>query len=231
MCFIYSILAALYPMKTNPQRVSKYLPYLDAIDISDLTFPVTIDQVPVFENKNNLSINVLEYSHDRVKPLHCSDNKSETIINLLLLHSKDGESSHYCLIRDMSRLLRTQITGYQHKVFFCYYCLNYYHTIEKLNKHKLSCKEINSQLIEFPLPNTRESKLEYSCYEKQLPFPFVIYADFECITEEVSNDNSATKSKEEKYQKHIPYSYGYKVVCHENKELSRDLYTYLDQIL
>ena len=51
MCFVYSVLAALYPIERNPQRVTKYLPYLDTTDISDLTFPVTIDQISVFEQK------------------------------------------------------------------------------------------------------------------------------------------------------------------------------------
>ena len=51
-------------------------------------------------------------------------------------------------------------------------------------------------------------------HHKQLPVPFVIYADFEALTEKIqgcqpNNENSYTEA----YQKHTDCGYGYKVVC------------------
>ena len=52
-------------------------------------------------------------------------------------------------------------------------------------------------------------------YQKRPAAPFVIYDDFEAITENVyscqpNNDKSYTES----YQKHKDCGYGYVVVCH-----------------
>lgn len=56
--------------------------------------------------------------------------------------------------------------------------------------------------------------LKFQNFHKQLQVPFVIYADFEAITEKAqdclpNNEESYTES----YQKHTDCSYGYKLVC------------------
>ena len=53
---------------------------------------------------------------------------------------------------------------------------------------------------------------------KQLSVPFKIYADFESVLKRVkSNDRNSNTSYTEKYQKHIPCSFAYKVVCIDDK--------------
>ena len=55
---------------------------------------------------------------------------------------------------------------------------------------------------------------------KQLPIPFKISADFECIYKKVENDCDECDSNSpytRKYQDHIPCSFAYKVVCNDNK--------------
>ena len=62
---------------------------------------------------------------------------------------------------------------------------------------------------------------------KQLPVPFVIYADFESITERMSTCQPSDKrSYTEKYQRHTACSFGYKVVCHYDKKYSKDVVIY-----
>ena len=47
-----------------------------------------------------------------------------------------------------------------------------------------------------------------------MPAPFVIYADFEAVTEKIQGwEPNNNKSYTNKYQKHTSCSYGYKVVC------------------
>ena len=56
------------------------------------------------------------------------------------------------------------------------------------------------------------SKVQFQNYHKQLPVPFVLYADFEVVTEKVSGcQPDDAKSYTDKYQKHTGFSYGYKV--------------------
>ena len=55
----------------------------------------------------------------------------------------------------------------------------------------------------------------------------MIIADFECLTEKMSSCTpSDEKAYTEKYQKHTPCSFGYKVVCHYDKKYSKDLVIY-----
>ena len=55
-------------------------------------------------------------------------------------------------------------------------------------------------------------------YSNQLPVPFKIYADFECILKKVECDSFKNNSSyTRKYQDHVPRSLGYKVVCIDNK--------------
>lgn len=48
--FMWSVLAALYPVTMNPQRVTKYA------DHTGIPFPVKVADISKFE-KNNISIN------------------------------------------------------------------------------------------------------------------------------------------------------------------------------
>ena len=51
----------------------------------------------------------------------------------------------------------------------------------------------------------KSSSITFKNYFKQLPVPFKIYADFECILKKVERDSIKNNSSyTEKYQSHIP---------------------------
>ena len=56
--------------------------------------------------------------------------------------------------------------------------------------------------------------LEFKKFSRQIPVPFKIYADFECLLKgcDVGIDNNCF-SYTKKYQDHIPCSFTYKLVC------------------
>ena len=71
------------------------------------------------------------------------------------------------------------------------------------------------------MPKQGENILKFNNFHKQLPVPFVIYADFEAITkkvqgceqsEEMKNEKD-TRSYSEAYQTHEDCGYGYNLVC------------------
>ena len=112
-------------------------------------------------------------------------------------------------------------TKHKDKKFFCMYCLQNFTTEKILKNHSEICMVFNGkQAIE--MPNKDNNKLEFNNFHKQLPVPFVIYADFEAITEKIHgcqpNDD---KSYTETYQKHVDCSYGYKVVCCYDEKYSK----------
>ena len=84
----------------------------ERLDWSGLKFPVKLDQIVIFEKLNpQISINVFGFEDRVVYPLRLSKSKSEQTINLLLI--SDGEKQHYCLIKSLSRLLSSQVSGHK----------------------------------------------------------------------------------------------------------------------
>ena len=56
--------------------------------------------------------------------------------------------------------------------------------------------------------------LKFNNFRKQMPVPFVIYADFEAITEKVQGSQpNIDKSYTETYKKHKDCGHGYEVIC------------------
>lgn len=80
-------------------------------------------------------------------------------------------------------------------------------------KHKLECGKIVTLM-----PNPEKSVLEFKDHRRQMDVPFVIYADFECILENV---NTYVSSKTKYIQKHIPCAFSYYVRCSYDDALDK----------
>ena len=154
--------------------------------------------------------------------------KKEKHVNLLLVEShyvdeeeeKEEETrdsfdivfkNHYVWIKNLSKLCSQHIGSRNHKIFTCDRCLYYFWTEEKLTKHITDCEKINKCKI--TLPTKKDNILQFKNFGCKNRVPFVIYADFECILEPVT-DNDRT------YQSHKPFSVGFFVKCSYNNSLS-----------
>ena len=84
------------------------------------------------------------------------------------------------------------------------------------------------------MPKKGENILKFNNFHKQLPVPFVIYADFEAITKkvqgckrsEVMEKEKDKRSYTEAYQTHEDCGCGYKVVCCYNDKYGKPIQTY-----
>ena len=154
-------------------------------------------------------------------------------MELLYIDDDGGDKNHYVLIKDYNRFFST-CNKYQHLNHYCLYCLRNFYTKNSLEKHQENCIAINGvQAIDLPQPYIDKNGVEripsiyLKNYHKHLPRPFVIYADFESNLEKMSScQPSEDQSYTEKYQRHTPVSFGYKVVCHYDKEYSKDSVIY-----
>ena len=66
----------------------------------------------------------------------------------------------------------------------------------------------------------KSSLIRFKNYSRQIPVPFKIFDDFECIFKKVDCDiieRNSNITYTRKYQDHIPCSFAYKVVCIDNK--------------
>ena len=69
--------------------------------------------------------------------------------------------------------------------------------------------------------------VKFKNYERKIKSPFITYADFESISVPENNGKqNPEESYTSKYQKHIACSYGYKLVCVDDK-FSKSFKTYL----
>ena len=153
-CFTWSILRALNPIENNPERIDKTLKAKeDTLNMKDIEYPVTLKAIDRVEKQNpSISINVFGYESYRcdpyIYPLKISKYTDRTPINLLMI--SDGEKTHYCLIKNMSRLLSSQTSKTEHVQHFCLSCLNPFHSKESLSKHLEYCNEHEAVKIEMP---------------------------------------------------------------------------------
>ena len=93
----------------------------------------------------------------------------------LFLYSED-EKQHYSLIKNFSRLVRSQITkDTTRKLHICKKCLTHYTKEDLLEKHLLNCGKNETVAVKMPTKNTI---LKFQNHLKKLPIPFTIYADF-----------------------------------------------------
>ena len=219
-CFLWCVLRALNPKNTNPQRIDKDLKSKEnTLNMSGINYPVDIKKdIDRFEKQNpDISITILGYSmEDKIYTLRTS--KYERKHNIVLLLIKNGENSHYCLVKNLSALLTSQINNREHKLNFCLNCLNGFDKQEKLDKHKEYCSEKESIKIIIPPPNTYLSFKNFIHSEKA---PFVIHADFESLVKPVTDKEEIDPniSYTNKYQKHEPVSFSYYI-----KSFNEDVY-------
>ena len=141
-------------------------------------------------------------------------------MELLLIFDKN--KSHYVSIKDFNRLMFHK-TENKNKKYFCGCCLQCFSSEKVLIKHRENCSIINGK------QNVKLGKdsISFKNCSKQLPPPFKIYANFECILCPPLSKKSCDKSNSytEKYQDHIPCSFAHKVVCVDN-EFSKDAVLY-----
>ncbi|KFM69574.1 hypothetical protein X975_03200, partial [Stegodyphus mimosarum] len=102
------------------------------------------------------------------------DDKRDRHINLLLI--SDDEKRHYCLIKNMSRFL-TGLTKHNCATFCCEYCLHRFKMKKTLDAHIKDCQVRGPQKIKMH----KDKLVKFGRAQFQLPVPYVIYADFECI--------------------------------------------------
>lgn len=213
-CFVWSIMAALFPAKSNPERTSSYPDYNTVLDLNKMTFPVSFSDIKIFE-KNNCKISVNIYGLNKNKkivgPLYRTQQRKKYHVNLLLL--ENNNHSHYCLIKDLGRLVRPQVTKHHGKIYFCDDCLLFFNSEHKLNEHK--CGGVATLLPE------KGSFIQFKHYERMQDMPFVIYADFESYLEPCKGENERLSSFTTNVHKHIPAAFGYYIVCSHDSSLNK----------
>ena len=177
-CFLYCILALLYPQQQSPEDPSLYETYESEVVMSGIQYPVALTDLKFEKQNENISVNVLGFGDESIILMHVT-NYSNRLHHVNRLWLKNNDMSHYCLITNLNRFL-SRTKKHHSAMFFCPYCLHG-STIENLLvNHKEKCSLHGPQKV--ILPSTeKDVMLKFKKYEKTLKVPFTIYADFKTV--------------------------------------------------
>ena len=159
-----------------------------------------------------------------VRPCHLTALKKEKHIHLLLLEenyidekaqddfelmdqneSNTNEANfHYIWIKDLSRLISSQVSATKRKLYLCDRCLHFFKYEDHLIEHEKDCSRMNKCKI--VLPSEKDNQLHFTNYRYKEKSPFIIYGDFESILKPIEDDSKA-------YNLHEAFSVGMYIKC------------------
>ena len=202
-CFKWAVLSALHydDVVCHRERVSKYKEYEKKYDWSMLSYPVnaTGNSVKQFEEKNNISINILQYhtKTDKVSILNKSHldrgtyTKDTKKIWILLMSNEYETLHHFVGINNMSRLMKQQVygKGHQRKLYFCDNCLTPKTNQQALDNHAHICGSHEPTLVKMP---KKGDVCKFTNFKNKIQLPGVMYCDFESTLLKVTDDMKET---------------------------------------
>ena len=221
-CFQWCHNRYLNPLKFHQERITTAdRESVKRLDYTGVTFPVTVKDIDKIEKQNKINICVFGYDGEAY-PIRISETNFTDHLELLWI--EEGEESHYVLIKDFNRFMYS-FNKHKEKKYFCLRCLHCCSSARVLEDHKQDCLLINgTQAIKMPVAG---SKIYFKNHKTMLPAPFVIYADFEAITEKIDGcQPSDGKSYTSTYQSHKACGYGYKLVCRYDNKYSKPVEIY-----
>ena len=137
-------------------------------------------------------------------------------IDLLMVENEDG-ALHWVLVNNFSRLFNLG----KNQQDICRGCLIRVPK-SKLADHELHCS--NHQECKARHPSTEQAYAGFKNYRKRLEVPFVIYADFECISE--TRKQTSLADNHSVLRTHVPNAYAYVRICNYDDSKSGNLELY-----
>ena len=168
-------------------------------------------------------MNVFAWEKGQVVVHRISEKSGETPrINLML--TKQGENTHYSLVKRLSGLLYDQNRHNESK-HFCERCLHGYKTRDLLERHKPECKGLLKSPTRTEMPKQGENKMVFKNYYKQMKAPYVIYNDFESVLKKIATCEPDNKqSFTIKTEKHEPCGFSYVIVRSDGQSFGPHTY-------
>ena len=238
-CFLWCLIA-FFELKKEEQKKKNsdytrvYLynkeELIKNFNMTNVTYPVPLNQIEEIEKNNNLSINVyrltesiskienelkVTYPISLVYPENNIDDDKRKIIedrhiNLLLY------KNHYVLIKSTRKLFSHCVSD-KHSAFICEWCgVSLFTNNKALTNHELKCK-FKYEHQKYLLP--KYTQVEFKNYQKLIEVPFIIYSDFESYFEESTKENT---DKTIFKKKHVPMGFGFKTVCRFDSNLNNE---------
>ncbi|XP_033229658.1 uncharacterized protein LOC117181202 [Belonocnema kinseyi] len=222
-------MAALHPAQDHVNQGTSYPHYNSELKHDGISFPVTLEDIQQSKKMNRLCINVEDIENDNKKykkaeivQLYLSKAKSRhPTIHLLMIentkfyseYANENESNdsdpiyHLTLIKNLSRLVKSQFAKDRHRTLLCDRCLCHFKFEKSFQNHKSDCE--NSNQCRMILPKKLEKCLKFKNYRFNNQVSFSVYAAIECLLLELSENPFDIGP----YQKHVAYSVAFYLHC------------------
>ncbi|XP_051864262.1 uncharacterized protein LOC127566284 [Drosophila albomicans] len=180
-CFKWALISALFDINNDhKERVSLYqkkgihniqqdtfIINNTTLNFSGLEFPTSVNSIKIFEDNNpEISITVFGLDTDDttiIGPYYFTKNKTTNVLyNIYLLLLEKEDKCHYVWIKNISRMLKKQLTKHNGKMYLCRTCLQHFHDANKLEQHSLECNKI---VTEMPQAGNEDSILKFKNYK------------------------------------------------------------------
>ena len=164
-CFLWPILRYQHSTRINDLKK-----YENDLNFKEINFPVKVKDIQKFENNNPdlLGINVFSVNdNNKIYPLRINKKDCQKSIDLFL-YSED-ENQHYSLIKNFTRLVRSQYTSHRSsKIYICKKCLTHFTKEDLLEKHISYCSKNETVAVKVP---TKNSILKFQNHFKNFLYP------------------------------------------------------------
>ena len=202
-CFGYALLSALHPQECHSTRPQKYNAFFAEHQLDTLDYPVRVDQLEEIEAKLGIPFNVFSFFDDEGKgryPLYLSRFSPEDAIDLLYW------DEHYAWIKSFSRFM-ADATAHRGRLWYCKRCLGHFSAERILNEHLEYCCGEEGCKVVYKMPEVG-TIIEFKNVRAQQRIPFIIYADFECLTGEPQQQQQQDDEQQEKAQRNVAHDHG-----------------------
>ena len=205
-CFKYAVLSVLHYNDVRADyrhRTWAYKEWIDELNFTGLSFPITASDIPRFEKLNpGIFINLVEWDEsNKVQPLRmlraCGYPKQETDKEARLvtvLTFERGDIMHYVGVTNINRLLNCRESSLQthHAYKHCERCFQPFKTAEWLQRHRQYCYTGQPETL---VPSADKTFHIFEKWQAVQQLPYVVYMDIECFLEKSDKEefgNSVT---------------------------------------
>ncbi len=145
---------------------------------------------------------------DKHESIVLNDNEmqNDKFINLFL-----HDDNHYCVVKNLGRLVSSQLSNHGHKKHLCLSCMNGFSANEILKTHQEVCLKRKTQTEVYPKPG---DTTKFKNFERLHDVPFYVCADFESFVKPLEvEEKDPSESFTMKYQNHVPSGFCYTIKC------------------
>lgn len=141
------------------------------------------------ENNPEISLCIYEWDNNNkcLEFRYLSERQYGNYKEINLLVISDEDYAHYCIIRDLNKLVYNH-SKHKEQKHICRFCLHVYSNKKGLNTHlsKRQCCGVNNSFQRPLVPKEEKAIKSFQNFKCMQPNPYRIIWDTECLTEKLT---------------------------------------------